>query len=541
MSSLSSQPCRLATFYFHKLRARPWLRAVQVVFLLPLLFAVAESRAQTVDPAPPTEEPRIYADSFLVWIYAKPQRDPAPIGYLRGGQSVALRSHEGNPVQQRVRKGCGKGWYAVEPAGFVCLDRHASLSPTRYSKNMAMLAPREGAYPFEYVLSMGSPSYRRVPTTPEWQGKERVFGRARTIPLPPHWKGHEELITYEDVPLESAPNYLISEGSISRRKEQRLVRRNVPFGSMLAVTSAFKDSGRSYLQSADGTLVPAERFRLFKQSRFAGVELSQTKRRLPLAWPRKRTRSFSLKNSSECSGSQRPTGQEKQEKSSTTRGKLKVHPLALNQDCLITNQQWHEPRIPLELSGAVVIIGGTQLLQTATGTWLPRSYLFVAEEKVPPAKLRAGTHKKWLHFRIREGTLVSYFNGAPVFATLASPGIGGTPQPGQSPLQSRTTPLGTYRIQFKHRTDDMSPEQTEHRKFWIADVPYAMYFQQPFAIHVAYWHESFGEPMSGGCINVSPLDGARLFAFTEPHIPKNWYGVGASKAFGPGTTITITR
>src|SRR5690606_32607400 len=118
----------------------------------------------------------------------------------------------------------------------------------------------------------------------------------------------------------------------------------------------------------------------------------------------------------------------------------------------------------------------------------------------------AGTDIKWIHFSIGQGTLVTYEGSRPLFATLASPGIGGVPGPGADPLSTRTTPVGTYRIQFKHRTDDMSPEQTENRSYWIADVPYAMYFKQPFAIHVAYWHESFGEPMSGGCINVSPKD-----------------------------------
>src|SRR5690606_21257138 len=91
---------------------------------------------------------RIYADSFLVWIYARPQRDPAPIGYLRGGQSALLRSHEGPPPEQRVKRGCGQGWFAVKPAGFICLEHAASLTPTRYGESMTELAPRQGPYPF---------------------------------------------------------------------------------------------------------------------------------------------------------------------------------------------------------------------------------------------------------------------------------------------------------------------------------------------------------------------------------------------------------
>jgi hypothetical protein len=174
--------------------------------------------------------------------------------------------------------------------------------------------------------------------------------------------------------------------------------------------------------------------------------------------------------------------------------------------------------------------------------WVPTDYLFIAEKHAPPNAVASSTdEEKWIHFRIGQGTLVSYLGQRAVFATLASPGIGGVPAPSADPLATRTTPVGTHRIQFKHRSDDMSPEAGEHREFWIADVPHAMYFQQPFAIHVAYWHESFGEPMSGGCINVSPKDGKRLFEFTEPSVPDDWYGVGASKEFGLGTVVVVER
>ena len=40
----------------------------------------------------------------------------------------------------------------------------------------------------------------------------------------------------------------------------------------------------------------------------------------------------------------------------------------------------------------------------------------------------------------------------------------------------------------------------------VPDVPYVMYFtDRGHAIHGAYWHENFGNPMSHGCINL-PLD-----------------------------------
>jgi hypothetical protein len=63
----------------------------------------------------------------------------------------------------------------------------------------------------------------------------------------------------------------------------------------------------------------------------------------------------------------------------------------------------------------------------------------------------------------------------------------------------------------------------------------------PFAIHVAYWHERFGEPMSGGCINVSPLDGAFLFDWTAPQLPPDWDAVLSGGAQGIGTIVRVVR
>jgi lipoprotein-anchoring transpeptidase ErfK/SrfK len=504
--------------------------------------------ASAADPDPEELPSRVYADAFLVWIYKTPKLDRAPIGTIRGGQSVALRKVEGVPLGRRTKKGCGKGWFAVEPQGYVCLDRRASLSPTRYTRSMAELQPRPGAYLFDYALSMGSPSYRRTPTLEEWTRKERPFGVARPRPLPPHWRGHEELITDSLLPLSLAPSFLEGDASVSRNPENRLVRREVPFGSMLAINSSFEDKTRRYLQSADGTIVPADRFRLFKPSTFEGVELPEEARvgptpalHLPVAWPRKKTRQYSIVAAEACaidgSGSQTNATAISQGRPGT----IATKPAQLPRTCLTALDLWGQPRSVLQLSGRTVDVAGTRFVETNEKTWLPLRYLYLAEAKPAPPSLTVQADQRWIHFRIGQGTLVTYQGDTPVFATLASPGIGGVPAPGADPLATRTTPVGTFRIQFKHVSDDMSPEQTEHREFWIADVPYAMYFQQPFAIHVAYWHESFGEPMSGGCVNVSPKDGKRLFDFTSPVLPADWYGVGASKEMGFGTTVVIDR
>jgi hypothetical protein len=44
-------------------------------------------------------------------------------------------------------------------------------------------------------------------------------------------------------------------------------------------------------------------------------------------------------------------------------------------------------------------------------------------------------------------------------------------------------------------------------------------------VHATYWHEDFGERKSGGCVNLSPLDAARLFAWADPQLPDGWASV----------------
>jgi lipoprotein-anchoring transpeptidase ErfK/SrfK len=149
--------------------------------------------------------------------------------------------------------------------------------------------------------------------------------------------------------------------------------------------------------------------------------------------------------------------------------------------------------------------------------------------------------EKWIIFSITEGTLVAYEGKRAVYATLASPGAGGVPIKGRDPVKMSTTPMGAYRITFKHRAATMSPETGENRTFWIADVPYTQYFNAPFALHTAYWHESFGEPMSAGCINVSPRDGKWLFDWSDPKVPDGWNGAAPVAPAGKGTWVVVMR
>src|SRR5690606_30352194 len=206
---------------------------------LPTRADDAPTRPNATAPRANDEPPRVFADSFITWIYPRPSFEDQPIGYLRAG-TTALRRDE--PVVRSA--GCSGGFQAIEPAGYVCLGRSATTEATRYTESLASLAPSPGPFPFGYALSMGSPAYRRLPTRGEVRRQENKFGPATARPLPPHWRGHEELVGGEHAVSGALPPFLADGGSASRASEQRLVRREVPFGSMIAVTGSFEHDGR---------------------------------------------------------------------------------------------------------------------------------------------------------------------------------------------------------------------------------------------------------------------------------------------------------
>ena len=146
-------------------------------------------------------------------------------------------------------------------------------------------------------------------------------------------------------------------------------------------------------------------------------------------------------------------------------------------------------------------------------------------------------NEKWLDVSIYQGTLVAYEGTRPVFATLISPGLNGY-RSRTGPVKKNTTPSGTFRIEWKHLATTMSPDP-EKKRYYLTDVPFTQFFHMPFALHAAYWHDRFGEPKSGGCVNLSVRDARWLFGFTEPHLPDGWQSVRSGGDRGEGTWVRV--
>ena len=107
--------------------------------------------------------------------------------------------------------------------------------------------------------------------------------------------------------------------------------------------------------------------------------------------------------------------------------------------------------------------------------------------------------ERWIDVNLSTQTLVAYEGETAVFSTLISSGLYNFP-----------TVTGEFRTWLKYESQDMNGYLLGY-DYFLPGVPYVMYFFQDYAIHGAYWHNSFGTPMSHGCVNVSPTDAGWLF------------------------------
>ncbi|QSQ28349.1 L,D-transpeptidase family protein [Pyxidicoccus parkwayensis] len=162
----------------------------------------------------------------------------------------------------------------------------------------------------------------------------------------------------------------------------------------------------------------------------------------------------------------------------------------------------------------------------AENQWVAREDLHVAWFTPAPPGVEPG--ERWLDVDLEAQVLVAYEGERPVYATLISSGKPGT-----------DTPEGLYRIWLKFAEADMTGNNTAgNETYRVATVPWTMFFQDDYALHTAYWHDRFGEPMSHGCINLSPKDARALYTWAAPEVPTGWSMVHATPD-APGSWVRI--
>lgn len=160
----------------------------------------------------------------------------------------------------------------------------------------------------------------------------------------------------------------------------------------------------------------------------------------------------------------------------------------------------------------------------APAHWVATTDLHRAHPVAPPADL--SPEERWLDLDLAEQVLVAYEGTRPVYATLVSTG-----------KRKHETPKGTFRIWLKFAEADMTGGEGRER-YRVATVPWTMFFHGNFALHTAYWHDRFGQPVSHGCVNLAPRDARALYQWAAPEVPSGWSMVyGATDA--PGSRIRV--
>jgi hypothetical protein len=280
-------------------------------------------------------------------------------------------------------------------------------------------------------------------------------------------------------------------------------------GSTIAYHYSFDAEDRTWVMTSDRGVIPKDRIRVFPESKFHGLPLGQGVS-LPLAFFRADAPQYR----------RAPGGVEKTAASWARYG-------------------W------VGLTGEEIEHAGKRYLATREGGLLVDAELVSAPALRTdlPAPVKSGASKTWLDVSIVGGWLVAYEGKEPVYTTMISPGRGGLPQEGKTLLETASTPVGDFAISGKFHTATMTSNYSD--KVVHAEVPYTQNFSGPYALHAAYWHDAWGVPKSGGCVNLAPVDAMRIFAWTEPRLPEGWHGMRAIEsdiaAYSGATVVSLHR
>jgi lipoprotein-anchoring transpeptidase ErfK/SrfK len=151
-----------------------------------------------------------------------------------------------------------------------------------------------------------------------------------------------------------------------------------------------------------------------------------------------------------------------------------------------------------------------------------------------PRPAEVADDEKWIDVDLGLQSLVAYHGDQPVYATLVSSGRINN----YDPSKNYETPSGNFTILSKYLTHTMDGDHAVDGPYSIEDVPYVMYFQMGYALHSAFWHDSFGRPHSHGCLNLAPWDAKWVFNWATPTLPIGWHASFPTKE-RPGTRLYV--
>lgn len=422
--------------------------------------------------------------AWRTWIYSDVGAKRTRYGYLRAGSVVDAR---GPAIKN---DGCSAGWYRINPRGFVCIGMGATLDLQDPVVVASSVRPvRMQSLPYLYTLSGDTPPllYFRLASKDEMREAEgeklnaRVSAFRERAQLP----GLSELLG----PLGPPPDFLSQKRALEKPygTKTNLHRKAhagpAPTDSGFAIARVFDWQGRIFGLTTELELIGLDRTKLVRPSAFRGVELVEGET-LPVGFVEPRyAQKYELGRRDEL----------------TANGSF-----GYREALKLTGQ-----RRP----------GG--MVEAQGGAWAAETVLRWVRPRTSFPSVATGD-RKWIDISIKDQTLVAYIGRRAVYATLVSTGRGGL----GDPETEQATVRGTFMIYQKDVSSTMDGEDDGAAdSMALRDVPFVQYFHKGFALHGTYWHDEFGKIKSHGCVNLSPVDAAWIFEWTDPAVPPDWHGV----------------
>jgi hypothetical protein len=293
-----------------------------------------------------------------------------------------------------------------------------------------------------------------------------------TVPLT-----YARVITKNDTPVYSSPNRLTFSPT-------RIINKGYLWVSLVSTTPITAD-GQAWYQINQDEYVPMENITPYTPSLFHGITFTTQPTR-PMGWMVYYT-----------------------------------HP-SITPGIIVTNTPWLR-RYDLVTISDTAYITTTPWYQVGEHQWVHEHNVGLIKPITRPNEI--GPLEKWVEVNLHEQTLLVHEGDNLIYATLVSSGL---------PLWK--TPTGIYRIWSKVKSGKMSGGEVGNDYYFLEDVPWTMYFEGPYALHGAYWHDSFGFPHSHGCVNMTMTDAQWLFDWVDPPTKANRTGATTKN---PGTWVVV--
>jgi lipoprotein-anchoring transpeptidase ErfK/SrfK len=431
------------------------------------------------------------------WIYTDTGPSRTRLGYLRSGAIVERR---GPAIEN---DGCKGGWYRVNPRGFVCVGKGATLDLNHPVLRAAKQGPIRGeGFPYTYALAGEQAPYLyfKLPSSTQMREIEGEY-QSRAARFLWGTRNNPELSWLN---IESQPPEFVQQGQTLTKPygSEAGLRREVHAGqaardSGFALTETFEWENRAFGLTTELDMIALDRIDPVKQHPFQGVVLG-TNEELPAL--------------------------------RVTAHWVNVYPVDAEGK---TGKPHALPRRSIiKLSGNKRVIGGVAHWETTEGAVIPGVGVEIIKARTSFPSVATGD-RKWIDVSLKDQVLVAYEGRKPVYVTLVSTGAAGL----ADPEKTTATVQGTFMIYAKHVSATMNGDEDKADSFSLRDVPFVQYFHKGYALHGAYWHDEFGRWRSHGCVNLSGRDSAWLFEWTDPPVPKDWHMVLNKER---GTVVVIS-